>query len=374
MSAPAADGLIEASVARLFAGGIERRTHERVEAGEWPDGAWSDIEHGGLTLALAGEASGGSGLTWSDAWPILRGIGYWQVPLPLAETMVAAQRLSMAGVAVPDGPIALLDATDAPGLAVSDDGRRIDGVATRIAWARHCTHALIEGRDGRVGLVSLAARHGASVTPAVDVAGMPSDTVRFDGAACIAQGVPPALPESPASPLRILCAVARSAMIVGALESVLAQSVQYAKDRVQFGRPIGSFQAIQQALALLAGEVAAARMAARVAADDAPSADAAMDPDAAARAFFSAAVAKVRCGEAASRAAAIAHQVHGAIGFTREHALHRATRRLWAWREQAGSDAWWAQRLGEAAIRGGSGRFWSTLTQRRAADAGDDRA
>jgi len=156
-------------------------------------------------------------------------------------------------------------------------------------------------------------------------------------------------------------AVARGIQIVGALEWLLEQSVQYANDRVQFGKPIGRNQALQQQLALLAGEVAAARMAAIIAARDTPSAGA---PGCDAT-VFSAAAAKVRCGEAATRGTAIAHQVHGAIGFTYEHRLHFATRRLWTWREEFGTDAWWAERLGEAAIAAGSQRFWASLANRR---------
>ena len=178
--------------------------------------------------------------------------------------------------------------------------------------------------------------------------------------------------------MRVLGAVARSIAMVGALESLLEQSVQYANDRVQFGRPIGKNQAIQQPLAVLAGDTAAARMAARVAAQDAPSAHAA-HTDAATRAMmaghaaFSAAVAKIRVGEAATRATSIAHQTHGAIGFTQDHALHFATRRLWAWREAHGSDAWWAGRLGRAAITARSGGFWSSLTQRHFASMTEGR-
>jgi acyl-CoA dehydrogenase len=130
---------------------------------------------------------------------------------------------------------------------------------------------------------------------------------------------------------------------------------------VQFGKPIGKYQAIQQQLALMAGDVAAARLAALAAAADAPCALQPVAPSAA----FSIAAAKVRTGEAATRACGIAHQVHGAIGFTREHSLHFATRRLWAWREQFGSDAWWAQALGRAAIAGGATAFWPALTRRR---------
>ena len=146
-----------------------------------------------------------------------------------------------------------------------------------------------------------------------------------------------------------------------ALEWLLEQSVQYANDRVQFGKPIGRYQAIQQQLALLAGDVAASRVAAIVAATDAPSSS----RPASAQAVFSAAVAKARVGESATRGTSIAHQVHGAIGFTHEHQLHFATRRLWAWREEFGSDAWWAERLGQAAIQSAAAGFWPALTARQ---------
>jgi acyl-CoA dehydrogenase len=158
----------------------------------------------------------------------------------------------------------------------------------------------------------------------------------------------------------VLGALARCMAMVGALESVLAQSVQYAGERVQFGKPIGRNQAIQHALAQLAGDVVAARMATLAAAADAP---AAHGRDAGA-ALFSVAVAKVRCGEAATRATGTAHQVHGAIGFTHEHALHFATRRLWAWREEFGSDADWARDLGRAAVRRRAAGFWPGITDR----------
>ena len=77
-----------------------------------------------------------------------------------------------------------------------------------------------------------------------------------------------------------------------------------------------------------------------------------------------AALAAILAAVKTARGAAIAHQVHGAIGFTHEHSLHFATRRLWAWREEFGADAWWAERLGQAAIAAGAAGFWPALTQR----------
>src|SRR6185312_13288779 len=107
----------------------------------------------------------------------------------------------------------------------------------------------------------------------------------------------------------------------------------YANERVAFERPIGKFQAVQQNLARLAGETAAALAAAGSAADalaQATSIDDAL--------FLEAAAAKIRSAEAAAEGAAIAHQVHGAIGFTQEHVLHRYTLRLLGWRDDFGNE------------------------------------
>jgi len=74
------------------------------------------------------------------------------------------------------------------------------------------------------------------------------------------------------------------------------------------------------------------------------------------------AVAKVRVGEAAGNGAAIAHQVHGAMGFTYEHSLHHSTRRLWAWREEFGNEAVWAARLGRMVAERGADGLWPFIT------------
>jgi len=72
----------------------------------------------------------------------------------------------------------------------------------------------------------------------------------------------------------------------------------------------------------------------------------------------------VRAGEAAGLGAGIAHQVHGAIGFTYEHSLHFATRRLWSWRAEFGSESQWAQVLGRAIAARGANQLWPDLTTR----------
>ena len=120
----------------------------------------------------------------------------------------------------------------------------------------------------------------------------------------------------------------RAGQISGALNHALAESIDYGNTRVQFGRPIGKFQAIQHLVAEQAGEAAAAKAAVQLALramDDAPS-------------WQAAAVAKIRAGLAVEPVSAVAHAVHGAIGVTEEHMLHHTTRRLWQWRDEAGDD------------------------------------
>jgi len=128
--------------------------------------------------------------------------------------------------------------------------------------------------------------------------------------------------------------------------------VRYASERVQFGRPIGRFQAVQQNLAVLAGQAAAATAAA----------EAAIEATAQGFASHAIAAAKIRAGEAASLGAAIAHQVHGAIGFTQEYPLNRLTRRLWSWRDEFGNETHWARVLGGAVAAAGAERLWTGIT------------
>ena len=352
--------MIGDSAQRVFADNVSKELLERFEADQWCGDLWDLVAASGFALAVVPESAGGIGGTWWDAYPILRGLGYWNVPLPLAETMLAGALLAQAGVSIPEGPITVIEQGRLSQLTIRSAGagsgaRFVDGRASGVPWARRCRWAVLSMREaGQAGLalVDLARAATVSIEANDNLAKEPRDAVRFDRAPCVAYA--PLAAELPAEPIWVLGALVRSMMIVGALESVLDQSVRYANDRIQFGRPIGKYQAIQQNLAVLAAEVGAARMAASVAALAAP----------AGSTRFDVAVAKVRAGEAATRAPAIAHQVHGAIGFTYEHSLHFATRRLWSWRGDFGAATGWARELGEAAIHAGAKGFWPALTGR----------
>jgi hypothetical protein len=147
-------------------------------------------------------------------------------------------------------------------------------------------------------------------------------------------------------------ALARAGQMAGAISAALTLSVEYTRQRQQFGKPLAAFQAIQQQLAVLAEEAAASRAAAAAASRAADRGDA----------LFEIASAKLRCNIAAGQAASIAHQVHGAIGFTMEYELQKFTRPLWMWRSEYGNDRHWADIIGKLAAAPGADGFWPGLT------------
>ena len=142
-----------------------------------------------------------------------------------------------------------------------------------------------------------------------------------------------------------------SAKMAGALNAALDLSVQYTRERQQFGKPLASFQAIQQQLAVFAEEAAAADLAAASAFRAADRGDA----------WFEIACAKLRANQAARISISIAHQVHGAMGFTAEYRLQHLTKRLWAWGSEHGNERYWADRIGARIAARGPENFWPDL-------------
>lgn len=350
--------MIRDSVAHLFSNEITKALIEQTESGVFPARLWESIENSGFHRVMCREEEGGMGESWETAFPILHGIGYHQAPIPLAETIVASFLLSASSVAIPDGPLTFAQADRATGLQLDSGGgkARITGTFSQVSWARWCSHIVVPlGETNDMALVTLD-QSAVGIEPRTDKAGMPLDIVTFDSAE-VARVFPWRFGEAGAV-LLYLEALCKSIMIVGALDFAFDLSVGYVKDRKQFGKAIGKNQAIQQQIALMAGNLSSAKMAAVVAAQEAIH----LGRLASDTSAFTTAVAKLSAGEAVAICAGIAHQVHGAIGFTYEYPLNFATRRAWSWREQAGTDASWANRIGQAAMAAGKDRFWERLT------------
>ena len=177
----------------------------------------------------------------------------------------------------------------------------------------------------------------------------------------IAGVVVPDLPVAELIAGEALQSAATVSLMAGAMGRALALSIEHVNTRQQFGRPLGKFQAVQQSLAVMACEVRAVEAAAAALATrlDAANLDTAA-------ADFEIAAAKLRANRAVGVVTAIAHQVHGAIGFTEEYDLHRVTVPLMRWRGAHGNDAYWAQRLGRHVADLGGRGLWEAMTARGA--------
>ena len=324
-----------------------------AEDGEWPEALWEALEASALTRAWIPEALGGPGTSLADGFAIARIAGSCAAPVPLAETLLAGWLASDAGLELPEGPLAVAPADASSPVRLA--GGTLAGSAAHTPFARACGHLAVVFGSGDAQGVALVERAACVVEPGTSLAGEPRDTVIFDGAIPASRSSPGALDHG--GRLRRMGATLRAKQMAGALEGSLEQSLRYAADRHQFGRPIAKFQAVQHSLAVLAGEVAAATTSA----DAAASAIArhGLEDD---RTFLAVATAKIRCGQAAGAGAAIAHQVHGAMGFTREYSLQHRTRRLWAWRDEFDPETVWAIELGRHVAKRGGDALWATVT------------
>ena len=338
--------MLAESAGRIFANEVTVAQIELMESGQWSTELWAQLEDSGLTRVLVTESDEGASASWSEALPVLLAASKNLTPVAFVETVLAGWILSQLGIAVPRGAMCLALPKGEVEFASHGAGYFTGKVSA--PWGRCIKHVLVavrnESDDSPVWL--LLPSEGVQVEQGTNAAAEPRDTLVFEGTPVVAQcrgyGGDP----------KLLGALLTSIQISGVLERILNQSVQYASDRVQFGKPIGKFQAIQQQLSLMANHVVAARMAVATACDAMES------PNWERQAM----IAKVVCGQAASVVAGIAHQVHGAIGFTYEHTLHFATRRLWSWRAEFGGDSEWAEKLGREAIARGGKDLWADLT------------
>ena len=288
------------------------------------DATWPRLSEAGFATLLVSVDKGGFGGDWGDLYAVLRLAGRHALPSVLGDTIVAHKVLADALVAAPEGAIGLLD-------------------GERVAFGRHCGAVLAPGKLLPGAICDW--HHGAS----------PDGSAR-DRLGGI-EGFEVAVRTN--ADLRAKGAFVRVAMAAGALEAGFDLAIEHVNTRVQFGKPLGKFQAVQQALAEASSEVAAVLAAGQAAAQAFDAGDAS----------FEIAAAKWRMNRAVDVAVPILHRVHGAIGFTMEYPLNRHTRALMGWRSEFGNDAYWARRLGERVAKLGGKGLWREVTAR-----GDRRA
>jgi acyl-CoA dehydrogenase len=315
----------------------------------WQAPLWAQIYELGLPKLLVAESQGGIGGDWEDAGAILHAAGLYAIPLPIAESMLAEKLAAEAGLNLPEG---------ASSIAVDVDGKIengcFSGTLKSVPWGGDVDHIVLQLQNNSRRTVILSRHDASEIVRVSNIASEPRDTLVFNLAhASIAQVAASALS------LADYATLLRSAQISGAIESALRMTIDYAKEREQFGRSISKFQAVQQALALFGADSAAASCAARAACRSLsrPALD---DSNPA----FVIGAAKLRANMAIDIATSTAHQIHAAIGFTEEYTLRHFTQRLWAWRSELGNDHYWSARLAEAVLTRGASHFWADLTNR----------
>jgi len=353
--------LLMESAEKIFTDHVTPEIIAASENGQFPEALWAAVEEAGLPRAAVPEAQGGAGAALGDALAVLALAGRFAAPIPLAETVLSGWMLSGAGLSVPEGPLSVAPVGKGEVVTIRAEagGHVLAGAASPVSWAGRAKAVAVLAADGAGG------HWVACVTPgdlrkdcAANLAGEPRERVVLDGVRLGAGDVAAAPAWISPESLRLLGALARSLQMAGALERTFEHTVRYTSERVQFGRALSQFQAVQQQIALMGGDVAAAR----VAADAALDAVDAVGPQNLWAARREIASAKVRAGLAIPAVVPPAHQLHGAMGFTQEYPLHHATRRLWAWRDEFGAEDEWSAGLAEDVLSQGSEAVWEFIT------------
>jgi acyl-CoA dehydrogenase len=352
------ENIVVETAEKIFADLADAQEINRDKKGEWKAPLWQALSEAGLPLAWVAEEFGGSGASLAEGFGVLGAAGRHAIAVPLAETMLAGWLLAQAKISSPEGEMTIAPASPRDRLTLNADGT-ISGRARGVPFAKAARHiaVLANGANGGVSIALVDAK-SVRIDAGLTLANDNSDTVIFDKVS--PSVVKPAPKGFDQTALMLMGGVVRSLQIAGSLESMLDISVRYSNERVAFEKKISKFQAVQHNLARLAGESAAALAAATSAADTLANAKS-FDDDAV---FLEAVAAKIRCSEAAEKGGGIAHQVHGAIGFTIEHILHRYSLRALSWRDDFGSESYWAVELGKRVAARGADELWPLVASR----------
>lgn len=302
---------------------------------------WQRLDSLGLVRLTGAEESGGSGAGWPEAAELLSAAVRHAVRLPLAEhDLLACWLMDTAGQPV-------------------DQALRTVYLAARggetscpVPWAGEADRVVVVWPVGDEYQIAEVDAADLSVTVGTNLIGEARDTIHVNTSALAGPVVPAGL----VNRLGRKSAMIRAIQVCAALDRAVALSIEHVASRVQFGRPLAKFQAIQNLISDAAAEAALARAATEAALRTAietnwtsPLLD------------FRIATARSCAGHAASVVTRNAHQVHGAIGTTHEHRLHEYTRAALAWRSEYGSVRFWDDRVAAAAVAAGGQGLWPLI-------------
>ncbi len=304
---------------KIFTDHCDKKLLDAAETGEFASELWGQVTENGFDQL----GSAGSGTELADMFAFVQQCGHHAVPLPLAETL-------------------LVNFWCGPQEGLSSFGELSGDRIDDVAWGRQAQRVVGIGVEGSTLTV---VETPEVIGRGTNMAGEARDQVSVGSDATTVEAT-----EDPYA----MAALTRVNLLAGGLHRVLDLGLLFATERVQFGRTISKFQAIQHSLAIVAAEVAAAQRAA----------DAAVDAIGTDRFVYEVAAGKARVGEAVGVVAEQVHQIHGAMGFTHEHSLHHYTRRVWAWRDEWGNEFYWQALLGNHLASLGADNSWDFIATR----------
>ncbi|GIE94357.1 acyl-CoA dehydrogenase family protein [Paractinoplanes rishiriensis] len=331
-----------ADAVRGLLSGYDARQAASLPAGYDP-ALWTRLckEIGVAGLAVP-EEYGGAGATLLESCVVLAELGRTLMPAPLFSTVLAGQALLLTtdeeararllpGLATGDRTaVVILDPVGAAGSRLTGEAHQVLDASAADTFLVATGDALYEVDAAAPGLT---ARDADALDPTRRLGTVTLDDTpgrRLPG-------------DNPLPALRDTALVALAAEQVGTATRALELTLDYTKTRVQFGRPIGSFQVLQHRLAEAHVRLEAATAAAEAAADALVSGA----PDASERA----AVAKVTCSETLQAIAAEMTQMHGGLAITWEHDAHLYLRRAWSSAQLFGTPATHIERLAASLLR-----------------------
>jgi alkylation response protein AidB-like acyl-CoA dehydrogenase len=281
------------------------KLRQLAEAGEYDDSLWKEMSELGWPGIFIGEEHGGQGLGVVELVILMEELGYALAPSPFLSNAAAGLMIQHAG---------------------SDEQRErwLPGIASgerrgTVAYVVNGVASLVPDADTADVIVVFDEASGtASIAPAAEVQAEKVDTIdstrRFSRVQGNGAGEELTGGRGPAADAIAPIAVAISGELVGVSQRAMEMAVEYAKDRQQFGRPIGAYQAVSHRCAQMLLETEGARSATLYAAWAADH-----EPDSL---QLAASMAKAYASDCGWRVTAASLQVHGGIGFTWEHDLH----------------------------------------------------
>jgi acyl-CoA dehydrogenase len=330
---------------RVLGDTVSDRDINAAEERVLPAALFRSFEETGVLSMLADEDHGGVGASLADAVTILRVAGAAAAPGPLLETLLGRDLLARAGTPAPEGALTL---AFADGEVAPKPGETVWSAPSTfhdVPWGGLTEGFLVVAPLSAGGLRLILSRPGDwTIEPGADAAGEPRDRL---SAASVAVQVAD-LPDSSFDEAFRAAAMLRAGQILGALEWTFQRSAEYVMERKQFGKELGKFQVVQQMLAEMADNTLASAVI--------------TDAAAAGPSRTLVASARSRLADAADVAITVSHQVHGALGFSREYALNHRTRRLMAWRDDYGSVPFWRRALAADFIDLSRDAFWPAVS------------